>query len=127
MKKIPRKYFWLGVGSLVGMAASLPFVTVTMLRPPLELAYFLAQTLLAFIAGGALVFARDQITEAQSTRGATLLIAKANFLLEMDRRWDSADLSEGFAGIRRLKKEAAGDVEKFAESLVKLRSPDTRA
>src|SRR5688572_18004165 len=68
-----------------------------------ELGYFVAQTLLAIIALFALVYAHDQVTEARNARdhmreqlGESQNARLASFLLEMDRRWDSPELSSGF-------------------------------
>lgn len=64
--------------------------------PPsfLEQLAWLATVALAFITGGAAWLAKGQLQSIRTSREDTLQIARATFLLELDRRWDSPEMTD---------------------------------
>lgn len=60
----------------------------------LEIAYWISQIVLTLIALVAAVAAWYQLTEAENSRMAQLRAMNATLLMELDNRWDSAEMRE---------------------------------
>src|SRR5437879_151013 len=81
---------------LVLVALSLPTITAYMpgreTRDALEISFFTAQTVIFIVAVSALSYAKEQIDEAREMRAIALRQARATFLLELDRRFESQEV-----------------------------------
>ncbi len=102
-----------GVALLVALAYGLhwikPFLPGPEARDALEIIFFIAQTLIVVIAIVALAYARDQVEEAREMRAATLRQARATFLLELDRKWDSPEITGASRTFARQRRDCLND------------------
>ena len=101
-------YILCGLAGFIVIAYGLhwikPYLPSSEARDALEVIFFIAQTTIVLIAIVALAYARDQVEEAREMRSAQLRQARATFLLELDRKWDSPEIrnaSRIFARMRR--------------------------
>ncbi|MER9047678.1 hypothetical protein NKH89_10425 [Mesorhizobium sp. M0923] len=60
----------------------------------LEIAYWISQIILTVIAFVAAIAAWNQLTQAENARLAQLRAMNATLLMELDNRWDSAEMRE---------------------------------
>jgi hypothetical protein len=86
-------------------------------HPGLEVAFWIAQTLVAVLAIFALGYAAVQIDEAGGLRRASLLQARGTFLLQLDERWDSPEMSHSWLAFHKLRTEAITEVSQGGGNL----------
>jgi hypothetical protein len=89
-----------------------PFLPGRNARDALEVTYFIAQTIVAVVVFVAALYARQQVEEGRSARLAALHQSRATFLLELDRRWDSAEVSRSIQSFREIRNEALDEIVK---------------
>jgi hypothetical protein len=90
----------------------IPFLPGRSARDALEVIYFIAQTIVAVVVFVAALYARQQVEEGRSARLAALYQSRATFLLELDRRWDSAEVSKSIRSFREIRDEALNEIVK---------------
>jgi hypothetical protein len=88
----------------------------------LEIWYWCSQVILCLIAFGTAIFAGIQLRVIRRSRLETLKTAKATFLLELDRRWDSAEMIQTRERFVRLR----DDVKKKVSSENAVENPEER-
>jgi hypothetical protein len=86
-------------------------------HPILEIAFWISQSLVPVVALFAMAYAAMQIDESTKMRSAAILQARANFLLQLDERWDSPEISESFIKFYEMRSTAIAEVEKLGLNL----------
>lgn len=89
------KWFWIGVGIVIGVALTVFMeLVVEGFGPTLSDFDHLAQIALVLIALAALVYAKNQVHIARNDYREALRFSGATFLLELERRWSGEELRE---------------------------------
>jgi hypothetical protein len=101
-----------GITILYNLDYLLPLLPAKNARDALEVTYFVAQTAIAVVVLAAAVYAREQVAEGRNARFAALKQSRATFLLELDRRWDSPEISKSIRLFRTLRDEELGKIFK---------------
>ncbi len=83
----------------------------------IETAYWISQILLMIITPIAILLASRQVSLLRQTYNHGLLQSKANFLLEIDRRWESHEMIECRKEFRKLYSEVKQHVDTANKSL----------
>jgi hypothetical protein len=88
----------------------------------LEILYWISQIVLVLIAAVGAWFAYHQLKALNSSRDQQLNITRATFLLELDKRWESADMQEA----RDLFVTISGAISKDVEARNPGIAPETK-